>query len=288
VEQPRCPGQDMRFWKPEDIYDVPCPWCQEEIEFWKDEPVRTCPSCKQAVPNPRIDQGCAEWCLQAKECLSAMADGVTPEGASANHLAAATQEAIRRARDHLKGVDLHRAASLGGLPAGEEDCVEIQVLGRLHFVQSGSFKVKIADGEEVHPVDELLILRYLAVERKVEPLGEQISFRDLPGGSAYLAPTAGRTTNLLLKVFGNDLDRLRKALSRYPTEELKAGDLGVVIHAIGRLDVTLVYRAGDEEFPASADLVYDRIIASVYHTDEVAALATRLCTGLLKGPSMKP
>ena len=283
METPRCPGQDLRFWKPEDIYDVPCPWCQEEIEFWKDEPVRTCPSCRQAVPNPRINLGCAEWCLHAKECLSAMAGGVTPEGASANHLAEATQEAIHRARTHLKEVDLLHAADLGGLSVGDENCVQIQVLGHPYAVQTGSLDVTSVDGAKVHPVDELLILRYLAVKNKVEPLGEQIAFRNLPGGSAYLAPAAARTTDLLVKVFGNDLDRLRKALSRYPTERVETGDLGGVIHAIGRLDVTLVYRVGDEEFPPSADLVYDRIIASVYHTDEVAALATRLCTGLLRG-----
>ena len=33
----RCPGQDMQFWKPEDIYDVECPKCQAKVEFWKDD-----------------------------------------------------------------------------------------------------------------------------------------------------------------------------------------------------------------------------------------------------------
>lgn len=58
----------MRNWRPEDIFDLKCPKCATEIEFWKDEPVRVCPSCKAEVPNPKMDVGCAEWCKHADEC----------------------------------------------------------------------------------------------------------------------------------------------------------------------------------------------------------------------------
>ncbi len=66
---PRCPGQDMRYWKPEDIFDLNCPHCGFNIEFWKDEPFRLCKSCGNEVRNPRIDLGCAKWCKFANECL---------------------------------------------------------------------------------------------------------------------------------------------------------------------------------------------------------------------------
>jgi len=65
----RCPGQDMRFWTAEDIFDVRCPYCDNEIEFWKDEPFRLCSSCQKEVRNPRIDLGCAKWCKYSEQCL---------------------------------------------------------------------------------------------------------------------------------------------------------------------------------------------------------------------------
>ena len=65
----RCPGQDQRFWKPEDIYDVVCPNCGNEIEFWKDDPYHTCSKCKKIIRNPKIDPGCTAWCSHADECL---------------------------------------------------------------------------------------------------------------------------------------------------------------------------------------------------------------------------
>ncbi len=63
-----CPGQDLRTWKPEDICDVPCPTCGNLVEIWKDEPVRTCPKCHQPVPHPRLNRGCLQWCVRAKDC----------------------------------------------------------------------------------------------------------------------------------------------------------------------------------------------------------------------------
>ena len=64
-----CPGQDQRYWRPEDIFQVACPHCSHEIEFWKDEPARICSGCKKEVRNPRIDLGCAKWCRKANKCL---------------------------------------------------------------------------------------------------------------------------------------------------------------------------------------------------------------------------
>jgi hypothetical protein len=66
---PKCPGQDQRYWKPDAIFDVRCPYCGRAIEFWKDEPSRVCRGCAREVRNPRIDLSCAEWCAEAEACL---------------------------------------------------------------------------------------------------------------------------------------------------------------------------------------------------------------------------
>ena len=70
----RCPGQDQRFWKPEDIFEVKCPNCGEKVEFFKDEPKLKCRSCGHLVVNPKIDLGCAEWCQYAERCVGHSAE----------------------------------------------------------------------------------------------------------------------------------------------------------------------------------------------------------------------
>jgi hypothetical protein len=65
----RCPGQDQRFWKPDDIFEIQCPQCGKSVEFFKDEPKLKCRDCGQIVVNPKIDLGCAQWCQYAEQCL---------------------------------------------------------------------------------------------------------------------------------------------------------------------------------------------------------------------------
>jgi hypothetical protein len=67
----------MQYWKPEDIFNVICPFCASEIEFFKDEPVRSCPSCKKEVHNPRVDPGCRKWCKYSDHCPGAPPDDPT-------------------------------------------------------------------------------------------------------------------------------------------------------------------------------------------------------------------
>ena len=68
----RCPGQDQRFWKPDDIFEAQCPGCGDTIEFFKDEPKLKCRKCKRTVLNPKINLGCAGWCKYAEQCLGIM------------------------------------------------------------------------------------------------------------------------------------------------------------------------------------------------------------------------
>ncbi len=65
----KCPGQDTRYWKPGDIFEVACPTCGKPVEFFKDEATRKCRSCRGTVVNPRMDFGCAAYCKYAADCL---------------------------------------------------------------------------------------------------------------------------------------------------------------------------------------------------------------------------
>ena len=71
----RCPGQDLRFWKPDDIFEMTCPKCQKKIEFFKDDVRRKC-RCGHEVVNPKLDFGCARWCQYAEQCLGTIPDEV--------------------------------------------------------------------------------------------------------------------------------------------------------------------------------------------------------------------
>lgn len=65
----QCPGQDSRFWGPDAIFDVKCPQCGYEVEFFKNDPTRKCPNCGHKIVNPKMDFGCASYCQFAERCV---------------------------------------------------------------------------------------------------------------------------------------------------------------------------------------------------------------------------
>jgi putative nucleotidyltransferase with HDIG domain len=57
------------YWKPGYIFDVKCPKCGSEVEFFKDDTTRTCKKCGYRFLNPKMDFGCASYCQYAEQCI---------------------------------------------------------------------------------------------------------------------------------------------------------------------------------------------------------------------------
>lgn len=94
----KCPGQDLGRKQLKDIiYEINCPHCGYEVEFFFDDKSRPCPRCKNRVEksDERLlkDFGCASWCLAAEECLG-------PKFFS--RLKAAKEKIIKEKQAHLR------------------------------------------------------------------------------------------------------------------------------------------------------------------------------------------
>ncbi len=70
----KCPGQDWRYWKADDISEQACPACGQTVELWKDDASRRCGRCGATVRNRRFDMGCAAGCKFAEECTGIPAE----------------------------------------------------------------------------------------------------------------------------------------------------------------------------------------------------------------------
>jgi len=67
----RCPGQDPIFWKPDDVFEIMCPKCGYQVEFFKFDVKRRC-RCGHEIINPKINFGCAEWCPYGDSCIEGL------------------------------------------------------------------------------------------------------------------------------------------------------------------------------------------------------------------------
>ncbi|GBC59365.1 phosphohydrolase [Desulfonema ishimotonii] len=69
----KCPGQDTQYWNKDAIYEVRCPECGKDVEFFKDDTARKCEHCGHRFANPKMDFGCAAYCKYAKQCVGDLA-----------------------------------------------------------------------------------------------------------------------------------------------------------------------------------------------------------------------
>jgi hypothetical protein len=91
----RCPGQDTRYWTGEAAFDVACPKCGHQVEFFKDEGSQRCPNCRHKFQNPKMSFDCAQWCAYAEECLGFMPEQRAPANAGEGVLASRLIRAVK-------------------------------------------------------------------------------------------------------------------------------------------------------------------------------------------------
>lgn len=211
-----------------------------------------------------------------------------------NHKQQAEQEAIRLAIGKLAALgDWPARCRRLGLPdpATTDGAIRIDVLGMTLEFRAPEFQaVILGTGKPPKPADHLLALHYLLGEVPVSPTKEWITFREFPGGQFYWEPFLSRSIKPLIGRMGNDLGLLKEHLSRFAVkvESLSDGGIQAVAQALGAIELMLVYRPGDDEFPASADVLFDSCARRVLCAEDAAALASRFCIGLLQGPVVPP
>ncbi len=191
-------------------------------------------------------------------------------------------EAIRAAVEKLQKVDLDVRCTNLGLSKPQNGMLKLRAFGTDMLLRLSDFQLLLGDsGKPANISDHILVLHYLLCDLPIHQTDELISFREMDSGMFYWEAFLSRSVRPLVKRIGNDLALLKRNLKRFDWGPVSLGNLGARIHAVGKVYVTLIYRLGDEEFPPSADLLFDAGIKRAYPTEDVAVLAGRICLSLL-------
>lgn len=155
------------------------------------------------------------------------------------------------------------------------------LMGNYYKVKYPSGQVLNEDYSEIekYPI-RTLILRYLMNATGVKPIGEDITYRDVSGGNVYYNNFYGRCILRLIKTFGKDLNTFRNAFKTIKKEEVDIGDIGYKFEFINNVYLTFAMWAGDDEFPASAQILFDKNV-SFYFTAEDLAVVGDVSIGIL-------
>lgn len=126
----------------------------------------------------------------------------------------------------------------------------------------------------------ILVLRYFALGSFVPLTGQKITYKEIPDGLVYYPNFSSRTIQGLAKAFGEEPTLFDlKAPGLQPAE---LGDRSVVIELLNGVPVTYVGWEGDEEFPPSANILFDASIKYFFNAEDLAVLPDLGITWLIR------
>ena len=197
------------------------------------------------------------------------------------------QQAFSIACESLRSADIEeRAEKSGALLEKEEHggyLIRLTFLHRRCLIHFPEGKVTFQESDEEVPLwSKILLLHYL-INAQGRPLaGDWVNFRQLSGGDTYYPAFVKRSQQPLLDFFAPRLELLEAAAQSLGGRNLREGDKAVVIPALPRVPIALVFWSGDEEFQPEARILFDATVHTYLSTEDVAVLAQQTVFGLIK------
>jgi hypothetical protein len=161
--------------------------------------------------------------------------------------------------------------------------IEVRFWGNDYIVRYPGISVEeVETGQELPIATKILILHYL-IHADGTPLADSwISFRELPDGRVYDAAFRRRANLRLAQAFGSDSDGFVAAAKALGGERLTYGDASFLFQMFPCIRLAVVLYLVDEEFPASANVLFDAAASHYLPTEDLAVLGGMLAGRLIK------
>ena len=130
-----------------------------------------------------------------------------------------------------------------------------------------------ADGRPAGAREELIILHYLSRAGGAKARGEWISYRDLPGARYHEAAFFAEVEQPLSRGLSGRLDSLREWARRNARLLELPGDVSLAWEVLPRVPLLIIFNEADEEFPASARVLFDATAPDYLPTEDLSVLA---------------
>lgn len=199
---------------------------------------------------------------------------------------------IARLQEELQGMDGRLLAVRAGAewPEWQGSDIRLRLLGEEYAVAWPQATVRrVQDGSDARADVprlgrgvQVLLLTYLRNADGTPPAGSWLSFRELPNGGFYHRAFQGYAPDRIAQRLGNDLPAFRRAAEQTGGRREPMGDASYGFQALPHVWLAAVLWEGDEEFPASARILFDETCSRYLPTDLLATLGRWLVGRLLK------
>ena len=150
-------------------------------------------------------------------------------------------------------------------------CFGVTLVGKQYYVKHPEFSVS----PSLSPYEEILLLRFLLEGRFAPGTGRMLAYEELPQGAVYMAQFQGRNIGRFAREFGRDPGRLKAALEAIPGlnyEAVSGADVGYRLEFLDGLFISILLWEADEEFPASAQLLFSDNFKYAFTAEDVAVV----------------
>jgi hypothetical protein len=202
-----------------------------------------------------------------------------------NNFEKAYNEAFELARRQFLDRDLAACCESAGAVLREKTArsatIELQYLHAAVHLELPACSITRADGAELHVWDKILLLHYLLNAQPQTAVSREVGFKDLKSASLYFNLFDNRCLKPLAKAFGSAPENLLERAGGLGCMKTQAGDCSIKLPVLPRVAVTFVVWKADDEFPASASILFDSSIEQYFSAEDVVVLCQRIVLQLL-------
>ncbi|NOY70488.1 MAG: DUF3786 domain-containing protein [Deltaproteobacteria bacterium] len=170
---------------------------------------------------------------------------------------------------------LEAIAGTSGFSITDGRTLTVPFLNRTYFVSYPDFVFNDADEpeKEVPIAEQILILHYIAAMSDIIPSGKWIAYREIPGAAFYFSAFVKRAADPAKKVFGENIAALNVAAPMINGKKIEEGDAGFEFSVFPKVPLRIIIWEGDEEFEASANILFDKTAGNFLSPEDAAWLA---------------
>jgi hypothetical protein len=191
--------------------------------------------------------------------------------------------AARLAREKLAVLPAGTILQRSGFDSAGEGALRVPFLTRVYRVgvPGFAFSEEAGQGADIPLQEQVLILHYLLADSPLVLADDWVAYREIPGAAFYFGAFVKRAVDPLKKSFGQDLPGFRAAAGRLQGIPIDLGDAGFEFKVFPKAPLRLILHAGDEEFPAEANILFERGIGKILSPEDVAWLSGMLVYRLM-------
>jgi hypothetical protein len=188
---------------------------------------------------------------------------------------------IAQARDELRARDPRELAERSGAVYYEieesQGRLQVRFFGQPYTVTWPDLEIFDPKGQSCSNPVQAVLLQYLVLADGTPLAQHWVSLRELPNGAFYERAFQSYSGNLVARAFKSDIDAFRKAALQLGGEPIALGDAAFRFWALPKIPLALVYWSGGEEFPASAQVLFDASAGRYHHLEMLAHLGAMIC-----------